>query len=57
LDRVKLDGVPMGVIAAEARNVERRVPADPINPASQEVIEPHAGQAWLPDSAHRTAAG
>ena len=47
----------MGVIAAETRNVERRVPADPINPASQEVIEPYAGQAWLPDSAHRTAAG
>ena len=57
MDRVKLDGVPMGVIAAETRNGERRVPADPINPASQEVIEPYAGQAWLPDSAHKTGRG
>jgi hypothetical protein len=47
----------MGVTAAETRNVERRVPADPVNLASQEVIEPHAGQAWLPDSSHKTGRG
>jgi len=45
----------MGVIALETRNVERRVPADPANPASQEVVEPQAGQVWFPDSAFKTA--
>jgi acetyl-CoA carboxylase/biotin carboxylase 1 len=53
--RAKLGGIPMGVIAVETRNVERRVPADPANPASQEVIEPQAGQVWFPDSAFKTA--
>jgi len=53
--RAKLGGVPMGVIAVETRNVERRVPADPANDASQEVIEPQAGQVWFPDSAFKTA--
>ena len=47
----------MGVIAAETRNEERRVPADPINPSSQKVIEPYAGQAWHPGSAHKTGRG
>jgi acetyl-CoA carboxylase/biotin carboxylase 1 len=54
--RAKLGGVPMGVIAVETRNMDRRVPADPANPASQEVVEPQAGQVWFPDSAHKTAA-
>jgi len=54
--RAKLGGIPMGVIAVETRNVDRRVPADPANPASQEVLEPQAGQVWFPDSAHKTAA-
>jgi len=53
--RAKLGGVPMGVIAVETRNVERKVPADPANPASQEVVEPQAGQVWFPDSAFKTA--
>jgi len=53
--RAKLGGVPMGVIAVETRNVERRVPADPANPLSQEVVEPQAGQVWFPDSAFKTA--
>jgi len=53
--RAKLGGVPVGVIAVETRNVERKVPADPANPASQEVVEPQAGQVWFPDSAFKTA--
>ena len=53
--RAKLGGVPVGVIAVETRNVDRRVPADPANPTSQEVVEPQAGQVWFPDSAFKTA--
>eukprot|EP00441_Pelagodinium_beii_P031460 CAMPEP_0197637908 /NCGR_PEP_ID=MMETSP1338-20131121/12992_1 /TAXON_ID=43686 ORGANISM="Pelagodinium beii, Strain RCC1491" /NCGR_SAMPLE_ID=MMETSP1338 /ASSEMBLY_ACC=CAM_ASM_000754 /LENGTH=2142 /DNA_ID=CAMNT_0043210401 /DNA_START=44 /DNA_END=6472 /DNA_ORIENTATION=+ len=53
--RAKLGGIPVGVIAVETRNVDRRIPADPANPASQEVIEPQAGQVWFPDSAFKTA--
>jgi len=53
--RAKLGGIPVGVIAVETRNVDRRVPADPANPTSQEVIEPQAGQVWFPDSAFKTA--
>jgi len=53
--RGKLGGIPMGVIAVETRNVDRVVPADPANPASQEVVEPQAGQVWFPDSAFKTA--
>jgi len=53
--RAKLGGIPMGVIAVETRSVERRIPADPANPLSQEVIEPQAGQVWFPDSAFKTA--
>mmetsp|Transcript_96126 Transcript_96126/g.215116 ORF Transcript_96126/g.215116 Transcript_96126/m.215116 type:complete len:642 (-) Transcript_96126:42-1967(-) len=55
IGRAKLGGIPMGVIAVETRNVERRVPADPANPESQEVVEAQAGQVWFPDSAHKTA--
>ena len=36
-------------------NVDRRIPADPANPASQEVVESQAGQVWFPDSAFKTA--
>jgi len=53
--RAKLGGIPMGVIAVETRNVDRRIPADPANPDSSEVVEPQAGQVWFPDSAHKTA--
>eukprot|EP00933_Yihiella_yeosuensis_P020595 TRINITY_DN16471_c1_g1_i1.p1 TRINITY_DN16471_c1_g1~~TRINITY_DN16471_c1_g1_i1.p1 ORF type:complete len:1059 (-),score=252.45 TRINITY_DN16471_c1_g1_i1:316-3216(-) len=53
--RAKLGGIPCGVIAVETRNVDRRVPADPANPTSQEVVEPQAGQVWFPDSAFKTA--
>jgi acetyl-CoA carboxylase/biotin carboxylase 1 len=53
--RAKLGGIPMGVIAVETRNVDRRIPADPANPDSSEVIEPQAGQVWFPDSAFKTA--
>ena len=35
--------------------MDRRIPADPANPASQEVVEPQAGQVWFPDSAFKTA--
>lgn len=53
--RARLGGIPVGVIAVETRNVERRIPADPGNPESREVIEPQAGQVWYPDSAYKTA--
>merc|ERR1719343_1685927 len=53
--RAKLGGLPMGVIAVETRNVDRRIPADPANPESREVVEPQAGQVWFPDSASKTA--
>jgi len=53
--RAKLGGIPMGVISVETRNVDRRIPADPANPDSAEVVEPQAGQVWFPDSAFKTA--
>jgi acetyl-CoA carboxylase/biotin carboxylase 1 len=53
--RAKLGGIPMGVIAVETRNVDRRIPADPANSDSREVVEPQAGQVWFPDSAFKTA--
>eukprot|EP00930_Biecheleria_cincta_P026767 TRINITY_DN18824_c0_g4_i1.p1 TRINITY_DN18824_c0_g4~~TRINITY_DN18824_c0_g4_i1.p1 ORF type:complete len:2184 (-),score=502.75 TRINITY_DN18824_c0_g4_i1:163-6714(-) len=53
--RARLGGIPMGVIAVETRNVERRIPADPGNPDSREVVEAQAGQVWFPDSAFKTA--
>ncbi|CAJ1401484.1 unnamed protein product [Effrenium voratum] len=53
--RAKLGGVPMGVIAVETRSMDRKIPADPANPESQEVVEPQAGQVWFPDSAFKTA--
>ena len=53
--RARLGGIPMGVIAVETRNMERRIPADPGNPESREIVEPQAGQVWFPDSAFKTA--
>jgi len=55
IGRAKLGGIPMGVIAVETRNVDRKIPADPANPDSSEVVEPQAGQVWFPDSAFKTA--
>jgi len=53
--RAKLGGQPMGVIAVETRLMDRRIPADPANPESREVIEAQAGQVWFPDSSFKTA--
>ncbi|CAK9058240.1 Acetyl-CoA carboxylase (ACC) [Includes: Biotin carboxylase] [Durusdinium trenchii] len=33
--RARLGGIPLGVIAVETRNVERKIPADPGNPESR----------------------
>merc|ERR1719262_1420804 len=55
IGRGKLGGIPMGCIAVETRNVDRRIPADPANPESRGVSEPQAGQVWFPDSAFKTA--
>ena len=35
------------------RNVERKIPADPGNPESHEIVEGQAGQVWFPDSAYK----
>jgi len=53
--RARLGGIPMGVIAVETRTGDRRIPADPGNAESREIIEPQAGQVWFPDSAYKTA--
>jgi acetyl-CoA carboxylase/biotin carboxylase 1 len=53
--RARLGGQPMGVIAVETRLMERRIPADPANPESREVVEAQAGQVWFPDSSYKTA--
>jgi acetyl-CoA carboxylase/biotin carboxylase 1 len=53
--RARLGGQPMGVIAVETRLSERRIPADPANPESREVVEAQAGQVWFPDSSYKTA--
>jgi len=53
--RARLGGQPMGVIAVETRLMDRRIPADPANPESREVIEAQAGQVWFPDSSYKTA--
>jgi acetyl-CoA carboxylase/biotin carboxylase 1 len=53
--RGRLGGAPVGVVAVETRLSEQRVPADPANPDSTEVIMPQAGQVWFPDSAYKTA--
>jgi acetyl-CoA carboxylase/biotin carboxylase 1 len=53
--RARLGGIPFGVINVETRLSEQRIPADPANPESREVIQAQAGQVWFPDSAHKTA--
>lgn len=53
--RARLGGLPMGVIAVEARTIERVVPADPANPSSFEQRIMEAGQVWYPNSAYKTA--
>jgi len=53
--RARLGGQPMGVIAVETRLMDRRIPADPANAESREVIEAQAGQVWFPDSSFKTA--
>jgi len=53
--RARLGGQPMGVIAVETRLMDRRIPADPANPESREVVEAQAGQVWFPDSSFKTA--
>ncbi|CAM9461200.1 unnamed protein product, partial [Phaeothamnion confervicola] len=53
--RARLGGIPMGVINVETRLSEQRIPADPANPESREVVQQQAGQVWFPDSAYKTA--
>ncbi|XP_058014157.1 acetyl-CoA carboxylase 2 isoform X1 [Ahaetulla prasina] len=53
--RARLGGIPVGVIAVEARTVELAIPADPANPESEAKIIQQAGQVWFPDSAFKTA--
>jgi len=53
--RARLGGIPVGVICAETRIVERVTPADPANLASQESVAQQAGGVWYPDSAFKTA--
>lgn len=33
--------------------MERKIPADPGNPESHEIVEGQAGQVWFPDSAYK----
>ncbi|KAJ2784056.1 acetyl-coenzyme-A carboxylase [Coemansia interrupta] len=53
--RARLGGIPMGVIAVEARTVENVIPADPANPSSEEQVLQEAGTVWYPNSAYKTA--
>lgn len=53
--RARLGGIPCGCIAVETRLQEVRLPADPANPESREVVLQQAGQVWFPDSAYKTA--
>lgn len=53
--RARLGGIPMGVINVETRLSEQRIPADPANSESREVLQQQAGQVWFPDSAYKTA--
>jgi acetyl-CoA carboxylase/biotin carboxylase 1 len=53
--RARLGGIPVGVICAETRIVERVTPADPANLASHESVSQQAGGVWYPDSAFKTA--
>ncbi|KAG5181165.1 acetyl-CoA carboxylase [Tribonema minus] len=53
--RARLGGIPMGIINVETRLSEQRIPADPANSESREVLQQQAGQVWFPDSAYKTA--
>jgi acetyl-CoA carboxylase / biotin carboxylase 1 len=46
--RAKLGGINIGVIAVETRLVEQRIPADPGNPESREVLTLVHGAAHSP---------
>ena len=52
--RARLGGISMGVIAVETRTIERIVPADPANPASQEQRIMEAGQVSKIENSHTT---
>ena len=53
--RARLGGIPLGVICVETRTVEKTIPADPADAATQAQILLQAGQVWFPDSAFKTA--
>ncbi|WVW79516.1 hypothetical protein I302_101485 [Kwoniella bestiolae CBS 10118] len=53
--RGRLNGIPVAVIAAETRSIERVDPADPANENSQESRVSLAGTVWFPDSSRKTA--
>ena len=53
--RGRLNGIPVAVIAAETRSIERVDPADPANETSTENRVSLAGTVWFPDSSRKTA--
>jgi acetyl-CoA carboxylase/biotin carboxylase 1 len=53
--RGRLNGIPVAVIAAETRSIERVDPADPANESSTENRVSLAGTVWFPDSSRKTA--
>ncbi|CAG5089581.1 Oidioi.mRNA.OKI2018_I69.PAR.g12270.t1.cds [Oikopleura dioica] len=55
IGRGRLGGIPIGVIAAETRQVTSLVPADPADRNSHEKVITQAGSVWFPDSAFKTA--
>jgi acetyl-CoA carboxylase/biotin carboxylase 1 len=53
--RGRMAGIPVAVIAAETRSIERVDPADPANETSTESRVSLAGTVWFPDSSRKTA--
>ncbi|TXT13716.1 hypothetical protein VHUM_01083 [Vanrija humicola] len=53
--RGRINGIPVAVIAAETRTIERVDPADPANENSTESRVALAGTVWFPDSSRKTA--
>lgn len=53
--RGRIGGIPVAVIAAETRSIERVDPADPANESSTESRVSLAGTVWFPDSSRKTA--
>ncbi|KAL7421005.1 acetyl-coenzyme-A carboxylase [Cryptotrichosporon argae] len=53
--RGRISGIPVAVIAAETRTIERVDPADPANESSTESRVALAGTVWFPDSSRKTA--